>query len=540
MARGASRTKSSSGEQVGEEFSLGQEGRIRAYSSATLGVSPLGGASLEVSPESLPGEALLERIPRSRRQRFLVRRRGWLVRRALLLADLAGITLAFLVAMLVTASSNPGVSTSEELILLVLSLPVWALLMKLHGLYDRDEAVAEHSTLDEVSGVFHVLTIGAWVFFAFTEISGWLGLPLDRLVVFWLLAICAVPAGRAAARSFSRRSPLYQQRTAIVGTGAVARLLARKILRHPEYGIDLAGFIDAEPVVAGDSLGGVPVLGGPDALDEIVHEHGLERIIIAFTPESHDRTLDAIRAARDLELHVDIVPRLFEVVGASSTVHTLEGLPLVGLPPLRLSPSSRLLKRVFDIVGALVGLVLLAPLMAAIAIAIRIDSPGPVFFRQTRRGSGETTFRIFKFRTMVVEAESMKEGIAHLNVHASCDPRMFKARNDPRVTRVGRFLRRTSLDELPQLFNVLRGEMSLVGPRPLVLDEDKHVERWARKRLQLKPGMTGLWQVLGRSDIPFEEMTVLDYLYVTGWSLKEDLRLILLTIPSLLRSRQAY
>jgi lipopolysaccharide/colanic/teichoic acid biosynthesis glycosyltransferase len=218
----------------------------------------------------------------------------------------------------------------------------------------------------------------------------------------------------------------------------------------------------------------------------------------------------------------------------------LEGIPLVGLPPLTLSASARFLKRSFDLVGASLGLVVLSPVLLATAVAVKLDSRGPVFFRQVRRGELGKTFRIYKFRTMCDDAESRKSDVAHLNMHVDEDPRMFKVPSDPRVTRVGVFLRRWALDELPQLINVVRGEMSLVGPRPLILEEDVHVERWARKRLELKPGITGLWQVLGRSDIPFEDMTKLDYMYVTSWSLKEDLRLLLLTIPSLVRERRAY
>ena len=155
-------------------------------------------------------------------------------------------------------------------------------------------------------------------------------------------------------------------------------------------------------------------------------------------------------------------------------------------------------------------------------------------------GASERTFSVLKFRTMDHDAEQNKAAVAHLNMHLESDPRMFKVPNDPRVTRIGGFLRRSRIDELPQLINVLLGEMSLVGPRPLILDEDQHVAAWARRRLDLKPGMTGLWQVLGASDIPFDEMTKLDYLYVTNWSLREDLRLIMLTIPALTRVRSAY
>jgi lipopolysaccharide/colanic/teichoic acid biosynthesis glycosyltransferase len=194
-----------------------------------------------------------------------------------------------------------------------------------------------------------------------------------------------------------------------------------------------------------------------------------------------------------------------------------------------------------DVSISLAGLVLLAPFLALVALAIKLDSRGPAFFRQVRMGARDQTFRIAKFRTMEVDAESRRGELAHLNVHArGGDTRMFKVKDDPRMTRVGRVLRRYSLDELPQLWNVLKGEMSLVGPRPLPLEEDQHVGSWARRRLDLRPGITGPWQVLGRSDIPFEEMVKLDYLYVTGWSLGHDLKLLARTIPVLFSVRGAY
>jgi lipopolysaccharide/colanic/teichoic acid biosynthesis glycosyltransferase len=177
------------------------------------------------------------------------------------------------------------------------------------------------------------------------------------------------------------------------------------------------------------------------------------------------------------------------------------------------------------------ALALVAPLFVLVAIAIKLDSRGPVFFRQARIGARGRPFRIVKFRTMVAGADDSKQMLADLNVHRDGDDRMFKIANDPRVTRVGRFLRATFLDELPQLVNVLAGEMSLVGPRPLIPEEARYVDVWATRRLDLRPGMTGLWQVLGRSAIPFAEMVQLDYLYVSTWSLGNDLRLLLRTVP---------
>jgi exopolysaccharide biosynthesis polyprenyl glycosylphosphotransferase len=284
----------------------------------------------------------------------------------------------------------------------------------------------------------------------------------------------------------------------------------------------------------------VGLLGGTHELPDLVRRYGVHRVLIAFSADSHEQTLEVIRAVQEAYVQIDIVPRMFEVLGSSAQLHTIEGIPLVGLPIPHLSKSSRFLKRSFDLAGVIVGLVILAPVLAVVAVCIKLDSAGPVFFRQVRMGAGEKAFRVFKFRTMVEDAEMLKSKVAHLNMHLDDDPRMFKIPSDPRVTRVGSFLRRTRIDELPQLLNVLRGEMSLVGPRPLILDEDRHIERWARRRLKLKPGITGLWQVLGASDIPFDEMTKLDYLYVTNWSLREDLRLIMLTLPALARARAAY
>ena len=328
----------------------------------------------------------------------------------------------------------------------------------------------------------------------------------------------------------------------IVGAGKVGQQLALKLMNHREYGIHLVGFVDDRPTELDDELAEkLPILlGGPDQLRELITEHGVDRVIIAFSNDSHESVIANIRAIRDLDVQIDIVPRYFEVFGGAAEVHTLEGIPLVGLRPTRLPRSSRVLKRAFDLSASTFGLLLLAPVFAAVAIGIKLESRGPVFFRQVRRGANGTTFRIYKFRTMVAEAEDRKAEVVHLNMHRSRDPRMTKIPDDPRVTRLGRVLRRFSIDELPQLINVIKGEMSLVGPRPLILEEDMYVQEWARKRLDLKPGITGLWQVLGRSDIPFDEMTKLDYVYVTNWSLRQDIRLVFLTVPSLFRMRRAF
>jgi exopolysaccharide biosynthesis polyprenyl glycosylphosphotransferase len=478
-----------------------------------------------------------------RRSRVILRR-GWLVRRALLLADVLGLTAAFLVA---TALFGPDaavdhVSSFLEVLLFLAALPPLIVLAKVYGLYERDEERTDHSTVDDVVGVFHLVTVFVWVFYLAVNATHVAEPPLARLVAFWGLAVLFVPGGRAVARATVRRSFAYLQNTIIVGAGEIGQLTARKLLAHPEYGINLVGFVDAQPKERRDDLANLTLLGTPERLPELIRLLDVERVIVAFSNDSHEETLALIRSIKDFDVQIDIVPRLFEVVGTKVGIHTIEGIPLVGLPALRLSRSSRLLKRSMDITLSALGLLVLAPLFAVLAVVIKLDSRGPVFFRQVRMGERDRTFRIYKFRTMSADAEERKGHVAHLNMHAKPggDSRMFKIPADPRITRIGGFLRRTSIDELPQLLNVLKGEMSLVGARPLILAEDQHVAEWARKRLALRPGMTGLWQVLGRSEIPFEEMTKLDYLYVTNWSLAEDMRLILRTLPALLRKRAAY
>jgi exopolysaccharide biosynthesis polyprenyl glycosylphosphotransferase len=468
--------------------------------------------------------------------------RGWLMRRLLLVADVLGLTTAYLLALAVApaATAADRVAVWWEVAFFVVSLPFWVFLARAHSLYDRDEERSDHSTVDDIFGVFQVVTIGTWSFFAVTYLTGLPHPTVPRLIVFWLTALVLVPLIRAVIRAVGRRHPAYVQNVIIVGSGEVARLLDNKIRQHPEYRLNVIGFVDRDGGASLNGAGQVELIGATDNLPELVRTHAAHRVVIAFSADSDDETLEVIRELQDSNVQVDIVPRLFEVLGTSAQLHTIEGVPLVGLATPRLSASSRFLKRTLDLVGAIAGLIVLAPLFAVTALCIKLDSRGPVFFRQVRMGAEEQAFRVFKFRTMVDEAETLKAEVAHLNMHVNDDPRMFKVPDDPRVTRVGGFLRRSRIDELPQLFNVIRGEMSLVGPRPLILDEDQYVVRWARRRLKLKPGMTGLWQVLGASDIPFDEMTKLDYLYVTNWSLREDLRLILLTLPALARARAAY
>lgn len=472
------------------------------------------------------------------------RRRGWLMRRALLLADVLGLAFSFLIAEFVFTNPPAAdrIDVRTEYVFFLLTLPAWVVAAKIYGLYDRDEERADHSTVDEVVDVFHLVTVGAWVLFAGAWLSHAAEPNLRKLVTFWVLAILFITMGRVAARTTARRQVSYLQNTLILGAGEVGQSVAEKLLRHPEYGLNLVGFVDAQPLELSPALEHVAMLGPPDRLRELIDLLDVDRVIFAFSGESHAETLDLIRSIEETGVQVALVPRLFELIGARVDVHTIEGIPMIGLRSPQLTASSQLLKRVLDVTLSAVALLLLAPLLAAVAVVVKHTSPGPVFFRQQRVGEGGQMFSIFKFRTMSADAEARKLGLAHLNEHArpGGDPRMFKAKNDPRVTRVGAVLRRYSIDELPQLLNVVRGEMSLVGPRPLIASEDSFVDSWGRRRLDLKPGITGLWQVLGRSDISFDEMIRFDYVYVTNWSIGSDLRLLFRTMPTVLRGNGSY
>jgi exopolysaccharide biosynthesis polyprenyl glycosylphosphotransferase len=458
--------------------------------------------------------------------------RGWLVRRLLLVADLLGLSLAFLLSVGVSKSFGPD--GWIDFGILLASLPVWIVAAKLFGLYDEDESHADHSTLDDLTRVFLLVTVGA---FPLALLAGY---ETEEVLLFWGCGIVFVTAGRVAARVVSRRTLAYVQNAVIVGAGDIGQLVARKLLQHDEYGINLVGFVDSEPKERRPSLQHVTLLGAPDELPEIVPLLGVDRVVVAFSRDDPQETLRVIRSLRHLAVQVDIVPRLFEIVGPNAEVHALEAMPMLGLPPARPGRSSRLIKRATDIVGAALLLVVTAPLFAVFAWRIKRESPGPVFFRQRRLGLDQQEFTVLKFRTMRVDADERphRDYIRDaMNGNGDAGARgLFKLERTGDVTRFGAWLRKRSLDELPQLINVLRGEMSLVGPRPCLPYEVEHFAPHHFERFIVPAGMTGLWQVTARAHSSFGEALDMDVLYARSWSLSLDLQLLLRTPLQLLRS----
>jgi exopolysaccharide biosynthesis polyprenyl glycosylphosphotransferase len=470
-------------------------------------------------------------------------RRGELVRRRLVIADALGLALAFLIAELLFGRTVPAdrLTLTQEYLLFVATIPGWVVVAKLYGLYDRDDERTDHSTLDDLVGVFHLATVGAWLVFVAAWASGAANPGMTKLVSFWALAVILVTSGRAFARALSKRSASYVQNAIVVGAGDIGQLIARKLLQHKEYGINVVGFVDAEPKAMRTDLEGVDVLGTPDDLSAIVRDHDVERVMVAFSGDSHERTLDVIRELKKLNVQIDIVPRLFEIVGPHVKVHSVEGVALVALPTAKRFPGSRAIKRAADVVGSLALLVLTAPLFAYIAWRIRRDSPGPVFFRQARLGQDRRPFTVLKFRTMRVDTDDAahREFIKQ-TMSADAVPTengLYKLNRDDAITPFGRFLRKTSLDELPNLINVLCGDMSLVGPRPCLEYETEHFAPHHFERFDVPQGITGLWQVTARAHATFGEALDMDVLYARSWSLGLDLRLLLRTPLHILRRK---
>jgi exopolysaccharide biosynthesis polyprenyl glycosylphosphotransferase len=474
------------------------------------------------------------------------RRRGWLVRRMLLVADVFGLALAFAIAEFASAVVDgrgrgyvDGVDSPLEYALFLLTLPAWVIVAKLYGLYDRDEERTDHTTTDDIVGVFHLVTVGAWLFFASTWFTGVEEPQLGKLIIFWLTAIALIALGRSLARAFCRRSITYLQNAVVLGTGDLGTTVGRKLRRHPEYGINLVGFVAHDGAATGTAHAAVPVVGSCENMAEIVRTFDVERVVVALEHDPDETILEALRSLRELYVQIDIVPRLFQLVGPSVGIHTVEGLPLLGLPPTRLSRSSRLIKRATDVVGASTMLILAAPLFGYIALRIKLDSPGPVLFRQKRLGLYMKEFTALKFRTMKVGTDhsAHREFVkSSMDVEAVPTQKgLYKLDRDDAVTRVGRRLRRSSLDELPQLINVLKGDMSLVGPRPCIEYEIENFAPHHFDRFLVPPGLTGLWQVTARASSTFGEALDMDVAYARGWSFKLDLWLLCRTPLQLIR-----
>jgi exopolysaccharide biosynthesis polyprenyl glycosylphosphotransferase len=496
---------------------------VRGFGGARAG-APAVGAEISPAWEVLTG---VDDAPEAPGVSVLLRRDA-VFRRSLGLIDVVAAYLALLFAVLVVHGGAVQVRPTA-----VLVAPFVLLVIKAIGLYDRDQHLLRKTTIDEAPSIFQLS--------AFYALAVWLaeGLLFDgRLARSQVFALAVatfvlITMGRTLARAVAL-VVTTAERCVVFGSATDAARTADKLANSPGVKAAVVGRVALRVDEGEHSSSGSGTLGGAGALARVIAEYGVERVIIA--PDSHDQEeiLQAIRLIKALGVKVSVLPRLLEVVGSSSIFDDVGGITLLGVRQYRLSKSSEFLKRLMDLIVSAVGLALLGPFLLLLAIAVKLDSPGPVFFCQPRIGRRGEPFDMVKLRSMVRDAEQIKSELREQN---EAEGGLFKISDDPRITRVGRLFRQTSLDELPQLLNVLRGNMSLVGPRPLVPDEDAQIEGWQRRRLAFRPGMTGLWQIFGSARIPMNEMVKIDYVYGANWSIWLDLKILLRTVPYVLRRR---
>jgi exopolysaccharide biosynthesis polyprenyl glycosylphosphotransferase len=449
-----------------------------------------------------------------------VLRRDTRVRRSLAAADLAAAAVALTAAAVFgDAQLAPAALAAPPLVVLF---------CKLARLYDRDDHVVRKTTLDQVPALLQVATTYTLIVWFAGDLFVRGGVSRTEVAVMWLVLLVAFVVFRTLARRFAGRTMAPERVLVLGGKGACERLRDRLQTAH-SLRAEIVGRVALE---RSDRDSPAP-LGPLDDLDYVLRQHDIERVIIAPTQATSDDLLDTIRLVKALGVKVSVLPRLFEVVGSSFELDDIDGITILGLRRYGLTKTSWYVKRTFDVVATSLGLIVMAPLLGVIALAVRLSSPGPILFRQPRVGRRGERFDMLKFRTMYDGAEEDKAELAAHNEARG----LFKISNDPRVTPVGQLLRRTSLDELPQLVNVLRGEMSLVGPRPLIEEEDRKIAGWHHRRREGTPGCTGVWQVLGPTRVSLDDMVKLDYLYRANWSLWLDLKILLRTAGHMFSGR---
>ena len=408
---------------------------------------------------------------------------------------------------------------------------------KLGGVYDQPRGA---SWLDEVYALVGGATTAIVIV---TAITFWFRpLVYSRLMFLWAggIIVALLSLSRLIKRwilESRMRRGIGVDRLLIVGAGEVGRRLMRNIVAQPELGYQVIGFVDDDPDKNKTDIGRFKALGGIDNLPQVVQEEAIDEVIVTLPWMHHRKILGIMRQCEREQVRGRIVPDLFQLALSRVDIEDLGGIPIIGVKEVSITGWNLAFKRASDLVISSAGLILLSPLLLLISVAIKLDSPGPILFKQVRVGKGGRRFVFHKFRSMRQGAEEERRQLVDQDEVVGAT---FKIRHDPRCTRVGRLLRRASLDELPQFYNVLRGEMSLVGPRPALPSEVEQYQEWHRRRLEISPGITGLWQVSGRSQLTFDEMCLLDIYYLENWSPLLDLKIALKTAPAVLAGRGAY
>lgn len=465
----------------------------------------------------------------------------------LIAGDLIALCLAFGFEVLINSLSGRDLVPPKQLVPFLILLPVWLAAAQAAGLYSLPSRRVDFSSADEIGPVALISTAWAWLIVLLSS-ALFAGITEIRApAALWLAAIVMVLLVRVVVRNLMRRGGLLRQKVLVFGDSAEAELILHRLERQQDSGLIPAGVLslgsnsdELKPIVDGSEQEAVHFKrtegerNWMELLDRAVSVTGAGRVIVASRGLDSDAQLGLIDAASSRGIAVDSVAGGPDSLIPVESVYRLEGQPIVSLRLGRRNSVGLAVKRLLDLAVAFVVLLFVAPFLALVGLAIKLGSAGPVIFRQPREGRGEKQFEMLKLRTMVEDAERARADLA-----GGSDKLLVKRSDDPRITPLGRHLRRWSVDELPQLWNVIRGEMSIVGPRPLPLDEARIVKGRFFARAEMRPGMTGPWQVYGRSDIPHEDMLRLDYAYVTSWSLREDLRLLIGTASAVFGGRGA-
>jgi len=389
----------------------------------------------------------------------------------------------------------------------------------------------------EVASVVGSTAVAAMVVFALASMVRYPASSRLTFIYAWILAVALGIVGRVvirAVRAQLHRIGLGVERVIVVGNNHQSRMVMQMLAQQAHLGYRVLGFVDDTPR---PNFGRFRALGGTQHLPALIQDLHADRVIVALPASQHSDILWVLDHCRADNVSYSLVPDLFELRLSHVNVDAVGGIPLLSLDETQIAGWNLFVKRALDVALSAMLLVLLSPLFAAIAIAIKVESRGPVVFRQIRLGRHGDPFICYKFRSMRERAEEELEHLQQLN---EADGPIFKIRADPRVTRMGQVLRRTSIDELPQLWNVIRGDMSLVGPRPPIPEEVERYEEWHRRRLDVVPGITGLWQVSGRSELSFDEMVMLDIYYIENWSLGLDLQILTRTLPTVAAGSGAF
>lgn len=434
---------------------------------------------------------------------------------------------------------------TEHLLPIALLVISWVLIARLFSLYQSKRLF---SLWEEMKVLTLVVILYAFLIDTFTSFHL---LVTSQPLLFGVLVWVGVSTFHTLLRMglrYIRERGLNQRRVLIYGVNATGIQMAENLLTRPQIGMKLVGFLDdqfeAPPVAAASATAyitceetQIPFLGTSQDLRRLVQEENIHEVVVTLPSSQYDRVKRFVLENSDLPINVRVVPDLFDLISVQAHSEDVGDIPVIGIREPCISGVDALVKRVIDLAVSSVALIIAAPLMAAIAVLIKLDSGAPIFFRQERIGLNGKPFTMYKFRTMVVDAEKRLNEL--IKVDDLSQP-MFKIHNDPRVTKIGRLLRKTSLDELPQLFNVLLGDMSLVGPRPEEMRIVRLYSYAQRQRLAVKPGLTGPMQVNGRGDLSFEDRLRLEINYIKNYSLYHDLELLVQTVPVVLLGKGAH